>query len=367
MYLHIVELLSKRSFYLCWRGGNSKLRQHTTTGDRNSESPMSASHRTSRRTYRCSRSCCFAAGAAAARRARRASDGGDDGGDTRGLTTTTVDARISPMPNSRTTRETSLPPPSLGISQGAPPSRRGGEEAEEGWDAPLAPPAGCCDASRRAAGRRCLLSSRRSAASCPLTPPLPFVLYAPPPVASCLPAGCRVAPVVAPPPTPPRDFASTSSSPSGCCNLQRPTCRAAAASCLATRRLRLSTRRRLITGCVVTRHRCAGIFAVIAIAIVALVARCRPGVVDVDIRRQSRRRRIPLHRRHRRRLRRPSRRHNRCRLCRPSCHRNRRRCRRTLLLCHHRQRRRPLRCRHRDEGNNAIATTAKYVESSKSS
>ena len=86
---------------------------------------MSASRRTSRRTYRCSRSC-FAAGAAAARRARRASDGGDDGGDARGSTTTTVDARISPMPNLRTTRETSLPPPSLGISRGALPSRRGG-------------------------------------------------------------------------------------------------------------------------------------------------------------------------------------------------------------------------------------------------
>ena len=81
-----------------WRGGNSKLRQHTTTGDRNSESPMSASRRTSHRTYCCSRSC-FAAGAAAARRARRASDGGDDGGDARGSTTTMVDARISPMPN----------------------------------------------------------------------------------------------------------------------------------------------------------------------------------------------------------------------------------------------------------------------------
>jgi hypothetical protein len=53
-------------------------------------------------------------------------------------------------------------------------------------------------------------------------PPLPF--------ASCLPASCRVAPVIAPPPTPPRDFASTSSLPSGCCNSQRPTCRAAAAS-----------------------------------------------------------------------------------------------------------------------------------------
>ena len=272
MYLHIVELLSKRSFYLCWRGGNSKLRQHTTTGDRNSESPMSASHRTSRRTYRCSRSCCFAAGAAAARRARRASDGGDDGSDARGSTTTTVDAQISPMPNSRTTQETSLPPPLLGILGGAPPSRGGGKEAEEGSDAPLAPPAGCRDASRRAAGHRRLLSSRRSAASCPLTPPLPFVLYASPPVcllfASWLSRRtcCRAA----------------ANSASRLCldlffaiwllqlatpHLSR--CRRLSSSsrlCLAMRRLRLSTRCRLITGCVVAHRRCAGIFAVIAIA-----------------------------------------------------------------------------------------------------
>jgi hypothetical protein len=34
---------------------------------------------------------------------------------------------ISPISNSRTMRETSLPPPLLGISRGAPPSRRGGE------------------------------------------------------------------------------------------------------------------------------------------------------------------------------------------------------------------------------------------------
>jgi len=124
---------------------------------------MSASCRTSRRTYRCSRSC-FTAGAAAARRAHRASDGGDDGGDVRGsTTTTTVDARILPMPNSRMTRETSLPLPSLGFSQG-PPSRRGRKEAEEEGEAPLAPPAGCREASRRAA-----------AASCPLGAPPPLV------------------------------------------------------------------------------------------------------------------------------------------------------------------------------------------------
>ena len=64
--------------------------------------------------------------------------------------------------------------------------------------------------------RHRLSSSRHSAASCPLTPPLPFVSCTPPFLfASCLPAGCCIAPVVAPPPTLPRDFASTSSSPSG--------------------------------------------------------------------------------------------------------------------------------------------------------
>jgi hypothetical protein len=141
---------------LLWRGGNSKLR---TT---HNESPMSASRRTSRCTYRCSRRC-FAAGAAAARRARRASDGGDDDGNARGSMTTTVDARISPMPNLRMTRETSLPPPLLGFSRG-PPSRQGRKEAEEEEEAPLAPPAGCCNASRHAA-----------ATSCPLGAPPPLV------------------------------------------------------------------------------------------------------------------------------------------------------------------------------------------------
>ncbi len=45
--------------------------------------------------------------------------------------------------------------------------------------------------------------------------------------------------------------------------------------CLVMRRLRLSTHRRLITGCVVARRRCTGVFAVIAILIVAL-GDCRP-------------------------------------------------------------------------------------------
>jgi hypothetical protein len=74
-----------------------------------------------------------------------------------------------------------------------------------------------------------VLSALRRLLSADASPPV-CLLYASPPVASCLPAGCRVAPVVAPPPTPPHDFASTSSSPSGCRNSQRPTCRAAAAS-----------------------------------------------------------------------------------------------------------------------------------------
>ncbi len=98
--------------------------------------------------------------------------------------------------------------------------------------------------------RRRLLSSWRSAASCPLTPPLPFASCTPPLFASCLSAGCCVNPVVPPPPPPPRDFASTSSLPSGCLNSQR--CLLSSSRlCLATRRLRLLTRRRLTTGCVV--------------------------------------------------------------------------------------------------------------------
>ncbi len=82
---------------------------------------------------------------------------------------------------------------------------------------------------------RRLSSSLRSAASCPLMPPLPFASCTPPLFASCLPASCHVAPVVAPPPPPPRDFALTSSFPSGCRNSQCPICCAASASCpLAT-------------------------------------------------------------------------------------------------------------------------------------
>ena len=116
--------------------------------------------------------------------------------------------------------------------------------------------------------RRRLSSSLCSASSCPLTPLLPFASCTPPlPFASCLPAGCRVAPVVAPPPTPPRNFASTTYS-LWLSQLATPhlLCRRHLSSsshlCLTTRRLRLLKRRRLITGCVVARRRCADVVAV---------------------------------------------------------------------------------------------------------
>ena len=41
------------------------------------------------------------------------SDGGDNGGNARGFTMMMAEAQISSMPNSRRTRETLLPPPSL--------------------------------------------------------------------------------------------------------------------------------------------------------------------------------------------------------------------------------------------------------------
>jgi hypothetical protein len=169
----------------------------------------------------------------------------------------------------------------------------------------LAPPAGCRDA-RHAAGRRRLSSSRRSAASCPLMPPLPFVLYASPPICLLFASWLSRRPCCG---------AAADSASRLCLDLffaiwllqlttphlsRRRRLSSSSRLCLATRRLRLSTRRRLITGCVVARRQCAGIFTVIAIAIVALVARRQAGVVDVDMHRHSRRRRIPLHHRHRR-------------------------------------------------------------------
>ena len=142
----------------------------------------------------------------------------------------------------------------------SPPSHRIAREEEE--EAPLAPPAGCRNASPCPAAVSC------PAASCRLMPPLPF--------ASCMPASPPVCPL----------FASWLLRHPCCC------CRAVTASalrlclnlffaiwlsqlvmphllhrrcllysshlCLATRPLRLvtrrlclSTRRRLITGCVV--------------------------------------------------------------------------------------------------------------------
>ena len=132
-------------------------------------------------------------------------------------------------------------------------------------DAFVSQPLDSASASKRSTSAYRVLN-----ASCLLTPPIPFASCTPPlPFASCLPAGCCVTPVVAPPPTPPRGFAPTSSSPSGCRNSQRPTCCATAASrplatsvCLATCRLRLSARCRLITGCVIARRQCADVIAV---------------------------------------------------------------------------------------------------------
>ncbi len=179
--------------------------------------------------------------------------------------------------------------------------------------------------------RRHLSSSLCSASSCPLTPLLPFASCTPPlPFASCLPASCRVAPVVAPPPTPPRNFASTTyllwlSQLATPHLLRRRHLSSSSHLYLTTRRLCLLKRRRLITGCVVARRRCADVVAVNAqvsspssrlrlspLAIVALIARCQASVlINVDVRRYRRHRHIPSRRRYRRRLRRPSRRQNR--------------------------------------------------------
>jgi hypothetical protein len=71
------------------------------------------------------------------------------------------------------------------------------------------------------------LSSQRSTASCLQTPPLPL--------ASCSPAGCCVTPVVAPPPP------LVLSARCLCLSSSRH------AACLATSRLRLTTRRRLLS------------------------------------------------------------------------------------------------------------------------
>ena len=67
-------------------------------------------------------------------------------------------------------------------------------------------------------------------------------------------------------------------------------------------------------------RRCAGVFALIAIAIVTLVTRCRAGVIAlvivvVNVRRHRCRRHIPSRRCHRHRHHRLSRRHHHCGLC----------------------------------------------------
>ena len=192
-------------------------------------------------------------GAAAARRVRHASDRGDDGGDARGLTTTAADAWISPMPNSRRTRETLLPQPSLGISRGAPPSRLGG---------------------RRRRRRRRLCWRLRLVVTMPhVAPPPPLFLSA---LHRLLSAGASP-PICLLHASPPVYllFASWLSRRPCCCaasasqlcldlffaiwlsQLARPhlLCRRRLSSssrlCLAMRRLRLSMRRHLTTGCVV--------------------------------------------------------------------------------------------------------------------
>ena len=69
-------------------------------------------------------------------------------------------------------------------------------------------------------------------------------------------------------------------------------------------------------------HRCAGVFALIAIAIVTLVAHCRASIIAlvivvVNVHRHRCRRHIPSRRCHRHRHRRLSRRHHHCGLCHP--------------------------------------------------
>ena len=119
--------------------------------------------------------------------------------------------------------------------------------------------------------RRCLSSSRRSAASRPLTPPLPFpvrLFYTSPPICLLFASWLSRCPCCH----------ATADSASGLCLdlffaiwlSQLPTphlsrrCRLSSSShlCLTTRCLRLSTHCHLITGCVVARRQCADIVAI---------------------------------------------------------------------------------------------------------
>ena len=162
------------------------------------------------------------------------------------------------------------------LTRGAAISAGGEEEEEEEEEALMAPPAGCRDASRRAA-----------TASHPFSAPPPLVrwcLHSRLPLA-CLPSRLPLAPVVAPPP--PCNFASTSSLPSGCRNLQGPTCRTAAASrplaASASRCTTSASQRATASQLAVSlplpmsRRRChqsAGVFAVVAIVSVTLGDYC---------------------------------------------------------------------------------------------
>jgi hypothetical protein len=149
MYLHIVELLSKRSstFALTRREFQTpdNTQRITNVSFSSHQPPHLSLQPQLLRSGRCRRQ----KGALRVRRGRRRRQcegvDDDDGG------------------RARMTWETSLPPPSLGFSQG-PPSRRGRKAAEEEEEAPLAPPAGCRDALRHAA-----------ATSCPLGAPPPLV------------------------------------------------------------------------------------------------------------------------------------------------------------------------------------------------
>jgi len=216
----------------------------------------------------------------------------------------------------------------------------------------------------------CNLAYRGPITSCLLAPLLPF--------ASRLLAGCRIACCHVPPP---RITFRCAAAP---CIHPRPLFFVRASCCCVASLRTASTSRRAATSQLAVlspsqMHRCscrqcAGIFTIIAIAIVTLIARCQAGVIAlvvvvvVNVRRHSHPRHIPLRRCHHRQLCRPSchhhhrrrhhlsRRHH-CHCCRhPSCHHHRRQLHRPFHRHHHcpccrplhrhhcRQRRCPSRC-----------------------